>query len=285
AAGVAYRVNAGVALTAGAPVGSSASRRACVDAFGQYCRNNSWDPVFVLIPERGLELFGDGWRRLKIGEDALIDLSRFETEVVTNKHFRNIRNRFTKLGCRVEVHQPPHSSQLLEELRVVNAAWLKSGKKQWGFMQGAFETAYLQNGPLYVVRDGENRAVAFTNGTPSYAPHQATIDIMRHLPDAPNNTMDFLLMEVLLAAKTQGYREFNLGIAPLSNTTDSTDSTPEERIVQLVARFNQGFISVDGLRQFKNKFEPTWESQYIVYRGLPTALPKIALALSRATQV
>lgn len=285
AAGIAYRVNAGVAVTVGAPVGSPASRQPCVEAFTHYCRNNSWDPVFVLIPERGLPLFESGWRTLKIGEDALINLDQFAESVAGNKHFRNIRNRFTKLGCRVEVCEAPHSSALISELGAVSRSWLASGKKQWGFIQGAFEPAYLQNGPLYILRDADNRAIAFTNGATTYVPGQATIDMMRHLPDAPNNTMDFLLMEVLLAAHKQGFDQFNLGIAYLSRDPDPTDSSPEERVLQLVARLNQNYISVDGLRQFKSKFEPTWESQYIVYRGRPTALPKIALALSRATQV
>jgi phosphatidylglycerol lysyltransferase len=284
AAGIAYRVNAGIALAIGTPIGSPASRRACIDAFTNYCRNNGWDPVFVLISERGLDLFESGWRRFKAGEEAMVSLNQFAAEVATNKHFRNIRNRFTKQGCRFEVHQAPHNSTLLTELNVVSQAWLRSGKKQWGFLQGAFEPAYLQTGPLYVVRNTENQVIAFANGTPCYVPHQATIDLMRQQPDAPSNTMDFLLMEVLLAAKAEGFAEFNLGMAPFTSEAEATNSSPEERIVQLLARLNQSFVSVDGLRQFKNKFEPTWESQYLVYRGLPTALPKIALALSRATQ-
>jgi phosphatidylglycerol lysyltransferase len=285
AAGIAYRVNAGVALVAGAPVGSLPSRQRAIESFTRYCRNNSWDPTFVLVPESALELFGQGWRRLKIGEDALVPLEHFKETVAGNKHFRNIRNRFTKAGYRFEVHQPPHAAALVRELRAVNTAWLASGKRQWGFLQGGFDPAYLATGPLYVVRNESGRVMAFANGIQTYVPGQTSIDMMRHQPDAPSNTMDFLLMELLLAAAAEGYRQFSLGIAPLANTVPNPESGPEDRIIQAVMRLNQDFLSIDGLRQFKNKFEPEWESQYILYRGLPPTLAKVGLGLARATRV
>ncbi len=283
-AGVAYRVNAGVALAIGAPVGSTLQRQKAVEAFANYSRNNSWDPVFVLVPESGLELFGEGWRRLKIGEDAIVELARFKEVVAINKHFRNIRNRFTKGGYQFEVHQPPHAAKLVRELSVVNTAWLASGKRQWGFLQGGFDPAYLATGPLYVVRDASGKVMAFANGIPTYVPSQTSIDMMRRQPDAPSNTMDFLLMGLLLAVEAEGFGQFSLGIAPLANTVPNPESGPEDRIVQAIMRLNQDFLAIDGLRQFKNKFEPNWESQYILYRGLPPSLAKIGLALARATR-
>jgi len=285
AAGIAYRVNAGVALAAGAPVGSHAGRQRVIDSFTEYCRNNSWDPTFVLIPEGALELFEQGWRRLKIGEDALVPLKHFKNNVAGNKHFRNIRNRFTKAGYQFEVHRPPHATSLVRELRAINTAWLASGKRQWGFLQGRFDPAYLATGPLYVVRDDTGRAVAFANGIPTYVPGQTSIDMMRHRPNAPSNTMDFLLMGVLLAAEAAEFTQFSLGIAPLANTIPHAEAGPEERIIQAIMRLNQDFLSIDGLRQFKNKFEPEWDSQYILYRGLPPTLAKVGLALARATRV
>lgn len=283
-AGIAYRVNAGVALAVGAPVGEQRQRTHCITAFTGYCRNNSWDPVFVLIPERGLELFDDRWRQLKVGEDAIVPLGRFAKTVCRNKHFRNITNRFRKLGYTFTVEPPPHSGKLVRELAAVTAAWQESGKRQWGFIQGSFEPAYLAEGPLYVVRDAAERVLAFANGVTDYVDGQATVDMMRHLPDAPPNTMDYLLMNVLQAAHEAGHATFNLGLAPLTSSTKA-ETSPEVRIINAVGRLNPGFISVDGLRQFKNKFEPDWDSQYLVYQGLPTALPKIGIALARATQL
>jgi phosphatidylglycerol lysyltransferase len=282
---IAYRVDGGVALTAGAPIGSPSARRAVIETFQITCQRNGWEPAFVMVPSAGLKLFGSGWRQLKIGEDAIIHLDHFAGTVAGNKHFRNIRNRFVKQGFQFAEHQPPHSHALLHELETVSNAWRASGKKQWGFLQGGFDPVYLNQGPLYSLRDATGQVIAFANGATDYVPLQATIDLMRHRPEAPNNTMDFLLLEILLVAQTTGKRTFNLGLATLGNSNQQTDATPEERIIQLVARLNQDVAAVDGLRQFKSKFEPEWNSQYILYRGLPTNLLRIGLALARATHL
>jgi phosphatidylglycerol lysyltransferase len=284
-AAIAYRVDAGVALTAGAPVGNPETCRQAIEAFRAMCQYNGWEPAFMLVPEAGLELFEKDWRRLKIGEDAIIELNHFTAQVANNKHFRNIRNRFTKQGLGFTQHQPPHNPTLINELRVVSNAWQASGKKQWGFLQGRFDPVYLNAGPLYTVRAATGRVVAFANGATDYVPGQSTIDLMRHQPDAPKNTMDFLLLEILLATAASGQRRFNLGLATLDATAKATDPAPEERVTQLVARLNQDVMSVGGLRQFKNKFEPVWDGQYIVYRGLPTNLVRVGLALARATHI
>ena len=285
AAAVAYRVDAGVALAVGAPVGSPVGRQQAIAAFRTMCQQNGWEPAFVLVPEAGTELFGEDWRRLKIGEDAIVALDHFTDKVATNKHFRNIRNRFTKQAFSFTESVPPHSPALLHELQAVSKAWQAGGKKQWGFLQGSFDSAYFTTGFLYTVRDANGVVVAFANGVSDYVAGQTTIDLMRHRPEAPANTMDFLLLEILLAAAAAGYRTFNLGLATLSSNDKADDPTPEERITQLVARLNQDVMAVGGLRQFKSKFEPTWDSQYIMYRGLPTNLVRVALALSRATHV
>jgi phosphatidylglycerol lysyltransferase len=284
-AAVAYQVSSGVALTIGAPVGSARSRSAAVAEFQRICQQSGWEPAFLMVPSSGLKLFPEGWRRLTIGEDAIVPLEHFTTTVATNKHFRNVANRFDKAGASFSVHQPPHSRVLLRELQEVSQAWMASGKQQWALIQGRFDPVYLDEGPLYVLRDADGVAIAFANGIDPYVSGQSTIDLMRYTPDAPSNTMDFLLMRILQHCHEAGYISFNLGLAPLTMSPDAQPTTPEDRIVQLIGRLNQNFLAVGGLRRFKNKYEPNWDSQYIMYRGLPTNLVRIALALARATRL
>ena len=183
------------------------------------------------------------------------------------------------------MHEPPHNRVLLQELDNVSNSWMRGGKQQWGFIQGRFDQAYLDEGPLYVVRNEGGAVVAFANGADPYVPGQATIDLMRYTPEAPSNTMDYLLLQTLRHCWEQGNATFNLGLAPLTSSPDSEPASAEERIVQQIAKLNQDFLAVEGLRQFKNKFEPEWNSQYLVYLGLPTNLVRIALALARATKL
>ena len=49
---------------------------------------------------------------------------------------------------------------------------------------------------------------------------EMSIDLMRHLPTAPAGVMDYILVELMLWGKQQGYRWFNLGMAPMSGFED-----------------------------------------------------------------
>ena len=39
---------------------------------------------------------------------------------------------------------------------------------------------------------------------------------MRHLPEAPAGVMDFIFVSLIVWGQQQGYRWFNLGMAPLA---------------------------------------------------------------------
>ncbi len=60
------------------------------------------------------------------------------------------------------------------------------------------------------------KIVAFTNIFCGFEKEELSADLMRHLPEAPNGVMDYLFVEIMLWGKREGYRWFNLGMAPLS---------------------------------------------------------------------
>jgi lysylphosphatidylglycerol synthetase-like protein (DUF2156 family) len=41
------------------------------------------------------------------------------------------------------------------------------------------------------------------------------------------------------------------------------------------------FVHSKGLRQYKVKFEPVWESRFVAYRGGPIGLARMAIAITR----
>ena len=105
---------------------------------------------------------------------------------------------------------------LLPELRQVSDTWL-SGKRarEKGFSLGFFQPEYLQANPVALVRQ-EGRLIAFANLWLGARQEEVSIDLMRFLPDAPNGTMDYLFISLLLWGMQQGYGWFNLGMAPLA---------------------------------------------------------------------
>ncbi len=284
---LAYRVAAGVALVLNNPVGPAGQVQILLEQFMELARASGWTLAFVDVPESALAIFEPyNLRHIKIGEDAVVNLEHFNTAVANNKHFRNVTNRFNKDGFRVELRQPPHDRRLLPQIKRVSDQWLKlPGRQERGFALGYFNRRYLSNMPLFVVYNAGNRVIAFANGIPNYHCPVATLDLMRHQADSPNNTMDYLFLEIMRLQHQQGVSQISLGLVPLAGMGDTSDRGAEERLLGYIFRSGGRLFSFAGLRQFKNKFEPEWQPKFLVYSGGPQTLAQIAVALSLVLKV
>ncbi len=135
-----------------------------------------------------------------------------------------------------------------------------------------------------MLRDPTGCVIAFVNEIPSYRAGEATIDLIRHRPTAPHGSMDYLMVELLLLLRRDGFRLFSLGLTPLAGVGDRPGAGLQERAVhQVFERLNR-FFSYKGLRHYKAKFGPTWEDRFLIYEGGPPGLVRTALALARVTE-
>jgi phosphatidylglycerol lysyltransferase len=91
--------------------------------------------------------------------------------------------------------------------------------------------------------------------------------------------MDFLFSELMLWGKDQGYRWFNLGMVPLAGLDAGTSSPMWGRVGTFIFRFGRNFYNFQGLRQFKDKFDPVWGAKYLVAPNA-FAVPKILVDAS-----
>jgi phosphatidylglycerol lysyltransferase len=107
--------------------------------------------------------------------------------------------------------------------------------------------------------------------------------LMRHLPSAPNGIMDYLFVELMLWGKQQGYDWFSLGMAPMSGLEDRELAPLWHKLGTFVFRHGEHFYNFQGLRQYKDKFDPVWESKYLACpRGfmLPRIMANLATLIS-----
>jgi phosphatidylglycerol lysyltransferase len=95
---------------------------------------------------------------------------------------------------------------------------------------------------------------------------------MRHIPDAPNGTMDLLFSEVMLWGRERDFRWFDFGVAPLAGLESGQDPALWRRVGTLLYRHGEHFYNFRGLRSYKDKFGPVWTPRYLASPGGP-ALP------------
>ena len=263
---VMYARSGGSLVSMGEPVGGDGAVISDLAwAFrGLADRTGSRTVFYGVGPDR-LPLFLDmGLTALKLGEVARVDLTDFSLEGSRRQPLRYAARRLEKEGVTFEVVAMEDTPGIMEELRDVSDAWLemKSGSEK-RFSLGSFENAYLAHFDIAVLRK-EGKIVAFANMWRGADRQEIAVDLMRHLPDASSVVMDGLFANLLMAAKAEGYRWFNLGAAPLSGLSDSHLASRWNRIGSFIYRRGAEFYRFDGLRAFKDKFGPKWTPYYLI---------------------
>jgi len=246
-------------------------------------RHGGWT-IFYEVSPGNLPLYLDlGLALLKLGEEARVALGTLTLEGGARKGLRQTHHRLERGGCRFEIVPPDGIAALLPELRAISDAWLGAKNvREKGFSLGFFEARYLCELPLAVVRQ-EGRLVAFANLWLGAEREEATIDLMRYLPDSPPGLMDYLFVELLLWAKAEGYRWFSLGMAPLSGLENRALAPLWSRLGALLFRHGEHFYNFQGLRAYKEKFDPVWSPRYLALPGgasVPPILANVAALIS-----
>jgi phosphatidylglycerol lysyltransferase len=79
--------------------------------------------------------------------------------------------------------------------------------------------------------------------------------------------MDYLFVELMMWGRSRGYRWFSLGMAPLSGLEDHPLAPLWHRVGVFVFRHGEHFYNFEGLRRYKEKFDPVWEPRYLACTG------------------
>lgn len=280
-----YRVAGNYALVLGDPVGPISDYRAVIHEFAAFCKRHDWRVGFHQVEADSLAIYEAlGFRKLKVGDDAIVNLSNFGLSGSSRKEFRNTVTRLDKLGYRVERIEPPLAEPLLQELKTISDGWLElPGHRERRFTLGRFENWYVKSTPVYVVFDRNDLAVAFLNLVPSYDPSLATVDLMRRSPNEVNGLMDYLFVKVLLDLKTLGFQRFSLGMAPLSSVGDDRSTNKDEKLAHWVLKKLPFLFRADSLRRFKSKYADEWRPRYSVYQNR-LDLARLGIALRRVSE-
>ncbi|MBD2452739.1 bifunctional lysylphosphatidylglycerol flippase/synthetase MprF [Nostoc sp. FACHB-87] len=271
------------AIALGDPIGPIEERQEVIVSFQQFCQRNDWYPAFYQTSPDDLDLYISlGFRILKIGEEAIVDLKNFTLQGKAGKNFRPSINRLTKLGYQVSFYQPPINHDLLHQLKSVSDEWLKMAQgSEKRFSLGWFDEAYLRNCEIAVVHTPDGGIAAFTNILPEYQLNEITIDMMRHRASMENGMMDFLFTSLLQHFQEKGYDSFNFGLSALAGVGENSTSRRLEKVLHYLYEHLNRFYNFQGLHAYKDKFRPNWEPRYLVYPSL-TALPDVVVALIRA---
>jgi phosphatidylglycerol lysyltransferase len=283
---IAYRVGANLAVALGDPVGPEDKVETAAREFKAFCTGNDWGiafhqalPDFIPVYEK------IGFKKLKIGDDAIIELDKFSLDGSAMKELRHTVNKTEKSGTSIREWQPPIPNGVLQQLKAVSDEWLLfSGRRERRFTLGLFDWDYVKSTPVIAAVDAEGQVLGFVNVVPSYRKGEATIDLMRRGRASAGGIMDYLFIKVFQRFKEKGYTRFNLGMAPMSGFQEGEEATFEEHAIHYFMQRMNFLFSFKGLRAYKAKFATAWEPRYVIYED-PLTLARLAVAIGEISEL
>ncbi|MCM3388592.1 phosphatidylglycerol lysyltransferase domain-containing protein [Ureibacillus chungkukjangi] len=266
----------------GDPLGTESNFHKAIKEFNEFCKKNRVKPIYYQVNPRYMQLYHDaGFRFMKLGEEALIELNSFSLDGKRGAKLRTRLNKFTRNGFTFRVLQPPHSPQHISDIKSISQCWLGTEKEK-GFSVVSFYEDYVSRFPIALMQDPQGKIIAFATLPTNYK-QTVTIDLMRNCKQSPHGTMDVLFTNIILWAKESGFHKCSLGMAPLANVGNCEDSFISEKLLQYVYRYGNKKYNFKGLKEFKGKFATDWEPKYLAYKKslLPIVFLQLILLINR----
>jgi phosphatidylglycerol lysyltransferase len=247
----------------GDPIGPPELGEELAWEFLEECDGMAVSPVFYQVTPERLPLYVDlGLNLSKLGEEARVPLETFSLEGAARADLRQAQRRASRDGATFEMVPRGAVPAILPELRAVSDNWLAAkNTAEKRFSLGFFDERYVSHFDVGVVRH-EGAVVAFGNLWRGGST-ELSVDLMRYNDAAPKGVVDYMLIESMLWGRAHGFRWFNLGMAPLSGLEEHALAPTWHKLGRIVQRYGETFYNFEGLRKFKEKFNPVWRPRYL----------------------
>ena len=274
-----YRVEAGVLLVSGDPVGPEAAIPSLLRELSLFAETRGLRLAALGAGELVRPLWEQlGLRSMYLGDEAVVETGSFSLEGRAIRKVRQSVTRLEKHGYRAElVRLGQLSDAELAELEAVSVSW-RRGDVERGFTMSLDELRREDHGDSLVVlgRDAEGHIGGFLHFAPSYGRAAVSLSLMRRRRDTPNGLMEFLVARGLELLRERGVEEASLNFAAFARFVHAPRGWGE-RVAGRGLLIADAFFQIERLHRFNAKFFPRWEPRYLMYERVQ-ALPRVGLA-------
>ncbi|USQ97728.1 phosphatidylglycerol lysyltransferase domain-containing protein [Caulobacter sp. RL271] len=252
-------------IALGAPIGKNEERMELFWRFRELADAHAARAGFYgLGPEDLPDTVDLGLAIQKTGESAAVPLEAFSLVGRRREVLRRNWRKAGEGGAAFEILPVGAALEIMGELRAISDAWLShhaGGEKS--FSMGGFDPRYVAEFPVAVVRGEEGKIVAFATLWLTACKTSFSMDLMRYSDEAPKNVMDYLFVELLQWGKDEGYQAFEFGMAPLAGLEDRPLAPIMSRVGRLLYERGEEIYNFQGVRRYKDKYDPVWQPRYI----------------------
>ncbi|MFI1164565.1 bifunctional lysylphosphatidylglycerol synthetase/lysine--tRNA ligase LysX [Streptomyces sp. NPDC020801] len=281
-AAVTYRVEAGVCLASGDPIGDREAWPHAIAAWLSAARRYAWTPAVMGASEEGARAYvRSGLGALQLGDEAIVHVADFDLDGRDMRVTRQAVHRVRRTGatCRVRRHATLTDEEMEEVIDKADA-W-RDTETERGFSMALDRLGDPADGDCLLAEAlaADGRLLALLSFVP-WGRDGISLDLMRRDRAAPNGVMEFMAAELCAAAPKLGVHRISLNFAVFRSVFEEgarIGAGPVLRLWRRMLLFFSRWWQLEALYRSNAKYHPEWYPRFICYRET-ASLARIGLA-------
>ncbi|ATL71376.1 lysine--tRNA ligase [Nocardia terpenica] len=285
-AAVTYRVELGVCLASGDPIGMKESWPQAIDAWLRLADQYGWAPAVMGASELGATAYRRaGLSALRLGDEAILDTRSFSLAGPEMKQVRQAANRLRKQGFTVRVRR--HSELSDDETRqmITRADTWRDTETERGFSMalGRLGDPFDGNCLLVEAVDSGGRVWGLLSLVP-WGRAGVSLDLMRRDPKGPNGIMELMISQLALSSEQYGITRISLNFAVFRSVFEEGSrigAGPVLRLWRSLLMFFSRWWQLEALYRSNVKYQPKWVPRFFIFEDRRQFL-RVAIASALA---
>ncbi|HEV7851564.1 MAG TPA: bifunctional lysylphosphatidylglycerol synthetase/lysine--tRNA ligase LysX, partial [Mycobacterium sp.] len=281
-AAITYRVEVGVCLASGDPIGEPRSWPQAIEAWLRLCQAYGWAPGVMGASLDGAEAFrAAGLNALQLGDEAILQPDGFRLSGPDMRAVRQAVTRARRAGLTVRTrrHRDIAPDEMAEVIRRADA-WRDTDDER-GFSMALGRLGDSADGDCLLVEavQQQQNVVAMLSLVP-WGNNGVSLDLMRRSPHSPNGTIELMVTELLQQSEGIGITRVSLNFAMFRSAFEQgaqLGAGPVARLWRALLVFFSRWWQLETLYRSNMKYKPQWVPRYACYEDA-RLVPRVGVA-------
>lgn len=280
-AAITYRVEVGVCLASGDPVGDPRSWPQAIDAWLKLCQAYGWAPGVMGASAAGAQAFREaGLNALQLGDEAILHPEDFRLSGPDMRAVRQAVTRARRAGATVRIRR--HRELPADEMAAVIEradAWRDTDDER-GFSMALGRLGDPADGDCLLVEAVQADQVVAMLSLVSWGGNGVSLDLMRRSPQSPNGTIELMVSELCMQSEDIGITRISLNFAMFRSAFEhgaQLGAGPVARLWRWLLVFFSRWWQLETLYRSNMKYQPEWVPRYACYDDA-RLVPRVGVA-------
>jgi lysyl-tRNA synthetase class 2 len=290
-AAITYRVEVGVCLASGDPLGDPRAWPQAMAEWLSLCQEYGWAPGVMGASSAAAQAFREaGLNAIELGDEAILYPDRYKLSGPDMKPVRQAVTRARRAGLTVRIRR--HRELSAEEMAEVNkrADRWRDTETERGFSMALGRLGDPADADCLLVEavrggdpDGDDADSAEVVAMLSLVPwgtNGVSLDLMRRSPQSPNGTIELMVSELALQSEGIGVTRISLNFAMFRSAFEEgaqLGAGPVARLWRGLLVFFSRWWQLETLYRSNMKYQPEWVPRYACYEDA-RLIPRVGVA-------